>query len=1249
MSRFIFIMFASIALSQSVFAQVTVHVLNPWRNDDCAGHRDSLLVEGFNNGGSGNTGWADRSMRPEGGNWFYFTYGSRSNSFTLATYCGPATWQGWVYYKKYTFNIDSLLYKFPTGTKELWITIGDSTQPPQFYDKPLTSKVIYLFNPWPNNSPQISIDNRPPMKMQVRQDICGWYTCFYVGPPDSLYNVVFSDYFQTQKYTSAGLAAGQPLDLRASLTTRDTVYILPKPFPYGAPSLSATFPGRVGECGVRKVSAIFRDWKLDNISFFNDVMGARSGGKGMVQKILVAPDYKPQLTPAAAAANPPNPPVSSWYKTYTFSNGRQNDTCIDLTLKKSDDGKWTFNSDDMGGFFPLDNFNDSNNIKYWSTFPLDSTAVGAKKHNYHFSMEMHLQFVYYKNTGLVFDFCGDDDVWIFVNNRLAVDLGGLNNRVADTFDVDKRNISLGLGLVDGQTYNMDIFYAERNPVGSNLIIQTTMDLRNSAELFYSETVKGPGKTEYLILERTQTKDITCGFTPILNAIDTPTVDFYLEGPQFGQPYSMPTGVYFKGITVDGKNSKVTVDSSSIDGLTPGDYRITFTSTFDKTRSGYLVFTVPPLPPDHLDILNDSIIVNPVKDAALDSLFIPMDKQTTEIFAVLRDKTGGYVSSASAETWISRDTTIVSVAPMPGDKSRCVITKKGSGSAWVVVSQVGLRPDSVKVSAIALYPLITSAIMLDTNADLVPDMLGITISDTFKMNQRLDSIIVAYRGKNYSIPAANAVLKGLSITAPFSPTTGADGRPGGQATIAMTVDTKPQRSSQNFTDGVDPAIIAASVMENEGTGPDTLFVTFSEPILSATLTGKQLLLIKAASGDTIVLNIERTLAQANDSTYTIQATSSGAQPKAGDWLRLVPGGKGGTLSDPSANTPHDRNRAVQLGVRLGPTAILGAYYQDVNADGVIDRVTINFKRPVQPTAFKSITARWDILPSVVFDTASLAGIVKLNDSSYGVPIHGEKAMPGKLSTKASIFVLVDYMDFPDLPPPTALASDSAAPALVSAKLVYGNSLASDSSRFDVLTTVFSENVQPITNIHPFLVKSVKNGVPYQFRLSLLSANNELCSFRVDTIEAGTMPYASKGDSMWIDIAALISDAQGNSQRNPLNRRVALDVVMKEPAWVFRIAPNPFTPAKGFAMEISAGSPTPILDADQYSLNLVIFDMIGNMVVSQALKPKDKGWAMEWNGCNHNGRMVGSGVYSGMIRVFHNKEQISTKRIRIGVKR
>ena len=547
MSRFLCASFLTIALWQTGFAQVTVHVLNPWRNDSCAGHRDSMLVQGFNNGnGVFNSAWANRPMTPEGGNWFYFTFASRTNSFALVTYCGPATWQGWVSYKNgYNFNIDSLLMRFPTGTNELWITIGDSTQPPQFYDKPLTSKAIYIFNPWPDNSSQISIDDRTPMKMQTRKDICGWYTCYYVGPVDSLYNVYFTDYFHTQKYTSSGLAAGPPIDLRAALETKDTVYILPKPFPYGPPGLYSTFPGQTGDCGLRKVSGIFRDWKFDANnptppihSFFNDPMGAQyqvgHGGKGMVQKTLQPPDYLPQLTPAAVASDT-CPPVSSWYKTYTFGNGRQNDTCIDLTLKKSDDGKWSFNSDDMGGFFPLDSFNDSNNIKYFDrTNPADPTG---RMHNFHFSMEMHLQFIYYKNKGLEFDFKGDDDLWIFINNQLAVDLGGLNYLATDTLLVD----TLHIGLVDGQTYNMDIFYAERNPVGSNLIIQTTMDLENSANLYYVATVLGPGKIQYFILEHVQSNKKTCGFTPLFNQIDTPTVNFYIQGPQFPKPSQLQKG------------------------------------------------------------------------------------------------------------------------------------------------------------------------------------------------------------------------------------------------------------------------------------------------------------------------------------------------------------------------------------------------------------------------------------------------------------------------------------------------------------------------------------------------------------------------------------------------------------------------------------------------------------------------------------------------------------------------------------
>jgi hypothetical protein len=339
----------------------------------------------------------------------------------------------------------------------------------------------------------------------------------------------------------------------------------------------------------------------------------------------------------------------------------------------------------------------------------------------------------------------------------------------------------------------------------------------------------------------------------------------------------------------------------------------------------------------------------------------------------------------------------------------------------------------------------------------------------------------------------------------------------------------------------------------------------------------------------------------------------------------------------------------LGLRLGPTTIVNAWYRDANADGVIDNVIINFKRPVPSTSFKTITAKWDILPSVVFDTVSLAALQKINDSSYSLPVHGEKAMPGRISTNVVMEISVDYVDFPDLPPRSALVADSAAPVLVSAKLVYGNTLAADSSRFDILTASFSENVQPISSIHPFLLQSIKDGKRYQFRLTSLSSSNEMSTFRVDTIEAGVEPYAARGDSMWIDVNAIVSDVKGNIQINPFNHRVALDVVMKEPDWIVQAIPNPFSPKLGFFSEITAASKTPVMDADQYVLSITVFDVIGNMVITLPLKTKDRGWATTWDGRNKNGRSVSSGVYLGIVNILHNNALVVTKRIKIGVKR
>ena len=1263
MTKLFYAALFSFLFCQTAFADFTIHILSPWANDTSALLADSLRMSGNSEAGY----YPGASMYPEGGGWFYYTYTTLVKTddvyMNIVDWIGPGAWQGGVSWSR-TLHSDSLFAPFPATTNELWIDLSDTLHP-KIYAVPPHSKVIYFFNPWPDNSSQIAIDNRPPMKMQMRTDICGWYTCYFVGPPDSLDNVYFSDYFHTQKYASTGLVSWlvntPPMDLRSALLNKDTAYILPSPYPYGPPLLSATFPGQTGDCGLRKVSAKFRDWKFDANnpmppihSFFDDPMGAQyqvgHGGRGMVQTTLQPPDYIPQLTPAAVASDT-CPPVSSWYQTDTFPNsgGRTNDTCIDLTLKKGDDGRWTFNSDDMDGFFPLDSFNDPNNIKYFDR--INATDPTGRMRNFHFSMEMHLQFMYYRSDNLVFDFCGDDDVWIFVNNHLAVDLGGLNNRATDTMIVNKRNDSLHLGLVDGVIYNMDIFYAERNPVGSNLIIQTTMNLSNTSSLFYSATILGPGHTQYIIQEHQQSQLNSCESTPLFSILDTPKVNFFIQGPQFAQPLSLPPGNYFNnGLTVDPSKSKITLDSATLDtSLLPGSYRISFTSTFDTSRTGYLVFIVPPLPANHLDIIDSAVGLNPTKDAVIDSIYLPMGLASTQVYAVLRDKNGNFISTATGATWTSRDPTVVTITPLPGDKSHATITKTGTGTTWIVVSQAGLMSDSVKVSAIAFppYPIISSAIMLDTNADIIPDKLSITLNDTFHTNQNLDSVVITYHGKNYTVLASNTALNGKTLSVPF-PGTFTDAGPSGTVAIFMNVSASEKSYSTSFTDGVGPAITAASVLENDGSNPDVLYVTFSEPVTPASLTGNQILLMSAGATDTVALSIASFINTANDSVVTLTLAAGGKHPLAGDRVRLVPGSKGGIISDQSANTPSDLNQSVVLGFKPGPTSIVSAYYRDGNADGFIDTVVVSFKRPVPASSFQMLNVKWTLsLQNVKTDTIVLNTLKALNDSTYYIPVHGELLTPVRPRTSVGMELFATYTNFPDVPPRSTIVADSAAPVLVdSARLVYGAS--ADST---LLTVTFSENVaQPGT--HPFYLMSRTYG-KYQAKLTPISMNGAVCVFRLDTIDAGTAPYGHTGDSVWIntDTLPLVIDLIGNAQHNPLNHKVPLVVITQAPAWNFSVVPNPFIPGptSGNFTVISAFPNAPMVDADQYSLSISIFDIIGNQVITMPMQPSGKGWKCSWDHRNRNARLVGSGVYSAIITYLKNGGVSGTKRVSIGVQR
>jgi fibro-slime domain-containing protein len=106
-------------------------------------------------------------------------------------------------------------------------------------------------------------------------------------------------------------------------------------------------------------------------------------------------------------------------------------------------------------------------------FPIDGEGWGneGNPHNYHFTTEIHTMFVY--RGGEVFTFTGDDDLWLFVNRKLALDLGGLHPSYSGTVDFDAQAADLGIS-VDG-SYQMDVFHAERRTSESHFTVETNID------------------------------------------------------------------------------------------------------------------------------------------------------------------------------------------------------------------------------------------------------------------------------------------------------------------------------------------------------------------------------------------------------------------------------------------------------------------------------------------------------------------------------------------------------------------------------------------------------------------------------------------------------------------------------------------------------------------------------------------------------------------------------------------------------
>ena len=226
----------------------------------------------------------------------------------------------------------------------------------------------------------------------------------------------------------------------------------------------------LSEAGDLELPVIYRDFiGKDRTGGHPDFQrgGPFRHAKGLVLKEL-SPEGVPQYNPSGSGDIVSADSFSAWYQDSSYSETLP----ARLRIPEVSPGVYEL---DSKVFFPLDGPCPARSIYE----PCGLVGQGREEtrrasdgvqRNFHFTTAVRHFFEFRGGEDLRFR--GDDDVWVFINGRLAVDVGGVHGAVSQGVVLDT-GTATDLGLQEGQLYEIAVFHAERHTVQSNFRLTMT--------------------------------------------------------------------------------------------------------------------------------------------------------------------------------------------------------------------------------------------------------------------------------------------------------------------------------------------------------------------------------------------------------------------------------------------------------------------------------------------------------------------------------------------------------------------------------------------------------------------------------------------------------------------------------------------------------------------------------------------------------------------------------------------------------